>query len=111
MAKREDKRSPEADQYRKLYATARWQRIRAKQLNDHPVCQRCLQRGYVAVATICHHVDRHSKRTDFFAGPWLSVCQPCHDGPIQQEEAIGYTNEIGLDGWPTHPSHPANRKR
>ncbi|QKC83952.1 HNH endonuclease [Mesorhizobium sp. NZP2077] len=107
---RKDRRSPEAEAYRKLYKTAYWQAIRTGQLNKHPLCQPCLQRGRVERATVCHHVDPETKKTNFYGGPFQSVCQPCHDGPIQSEEKRGFSNEIGVDGWPVDPSHPANRK-
>lgn len=104
-----DRRSPEAEAYRKLYKTARWQRIRAAQLAKHPICARCKKAGRITVATVCHHLDKDSKATDFFKGPFESSCAPCHDGPIQSEEKTGFSKEIGNDGWPTDERHPANR--
>lgn len=110
---RPDRRSPEAEAYRKLYKTKRWQDTRARQLAKNPVCQRCFKRGHVIKATVCHHVDKNSK-TDpatFFAGPFESLCAPCHDSHAQSEERIGYSNEIGPDGWPVDERHPANGYR
>jgi len=26
-------------------------------------------------------------------------------------EKLGYSKQIGLDGWPVDPAHPANKKR
>lgn len=37
------------------------------------------------------------------------LCKPCHDGAKQQEERVGFSTAVGLDGWPTDPRHPANR--
>jgi 5-methylcytosine-specific restriction endonuclease McrA len=106
---RQDRRSPEAEAYRKLYKTARWQRIRAAQLAKHPICARCKAKGYVTTATVCHHTDPETKKTAFFDGPFQSVCAPCHDGQIQSEEKTGFSREVGIDGWPTDDRHPSNR--
>lgn len=107
-----DRRSPEAEAYRKLYKTARWQRARTAQLRKHPVCNRCRKRGRITIATVCHHTDKDSKSTveGFFAGPFESLCAPCHDSDAQSEEAKGYSSAIDADGWPTDPRHPANAK-
>lgn len=37
-----------------------------------------------------------------------SVCDHCHNSHIQSEERLGYSKEIGLDGFPVDPRHPAN---
>lgn len=103
-----DRRSPEAEAYRKLYKTARWQRIRAAQLAKHPVCARCRAKGHITAATVCHHTDPESKKTDFFRGPFASLCATCHDGPTQSEEKLGFSREIGNDGWPVDERHPSN---
>ena len=104
-------RSAEATQYRKLYKTARWQHIRSAQLRAHPLCAPCLRKGTVTIATVCHHLDPQTKLKPetFFAGPFESQCQPCHDGPTQQQERIGYSTEVGSDGLPVDPNHPFNR--
>ncbi len=105
-----DRRSPEAEAYRRLYKTARWQHIRKAQLTKRPVCERCRKRGRVTIATVCHHVDRDSKANPetFFAGPFESLCAPCHDSDAQGEEARGYSTAIDADGWPTDPRHPTH---
>jgi 5-methylcytosine-specific restriction protein A len=106
-----DYRSEEAQRYRPFYKTKRWQDIRSAQLASQPLCERCKARGYIVVATVCHHVDKDSKATDFYRGPFQSVCQPCHDGDIQSEERLGFSKAIGPDGWPTDDRHPANARR
>ena len=50
-----------------LYSTARWARLRRHQLQEHPLCKFCLERGIVELATICDHVEPHrGDRTAFF---------------------------------------------
>lgn len=106
-----NQRSPEAQQYRKLYKTSRWQKLRARQLRHYPLCSKCQARGQVTPATVADHIEPHKGNEHlFFHGPLQSLCAPCHSGAKQSEERRGYSTEIGLDGWPTCPSHPANSR-
>jgi 5-methylcytosine-specific restriction protein A len=106
-----DQRSPQAEAYRRLYHTARWRRTRAAQLRKQPLCEACLKRGRYAPATVCNHADPATKATAFFAGPFTSLCAPCHDAGEQKAERAGFTGEADEDGWPTDARHPANRRR
>lgn len=107
----DDDRSVEASAYRRLYKTARWQRTRASQLRDHPLCARCLAKGIVndgsltmdgarqTVARrrhlVVHHVVPHKgDEALFFGGPFETVCPDHHDIVIQQEERGRVFEEI-----------------
>jgi 5-methylcytosine-specific restriction protein A len=106
-----DKRSEQASAYRKLYKTARWLARRARQLRDKPLCERCERRGRIAPATVADHVKPHRGDVElFFRGALQSLCDSCHSSAKQSEESRGYSREIGSDGWPVDPKHPANRK-
>jgi len=35
----------------------------------------------------------------------------CHDRSKRAEEGKGYLADVGMDGWPIDPNHPANRGR
>ena len=60
--------------------------------------------------TIVHHiVPYRGDRAKFFSGPFTSLCKDCHDIVAQGIEARGYSNEIGMDGWPVDERHPAYR--
>lgn len=111
-----DLRSADAEQYRALYKTARWQRIRKAQLSAFPLCQTCERQGRITPATVCNHLNKAAKATvdGFFAGPFSSECKTCHDGPIQRDErradaGLAPTAQIGEDGWPVSPGHPWSR--
>jgi 5-methylcytosine-specific restriction protein A len=115
---RPDQRSPEAAKYRKLYNTARWRALRKAQLQIQPLCERCKAKGFIVAATVVNHRKPHKGDERLFCDPGnlQSVCQPCHDGPIQAEEVSGKQNEsigcspqVDRDGWPIDPRHPANR--
>jgi 5-methylcytosine-specific restriction protein A len=115
---RRDQRSPEARAYRRLYNDPRWKHptrgLRARQLREHPLCQRCDAKGYVVAATICDHDDPATKTPEtFFDGPFVSLCKPCHDGPKQSQErtrkantSVGYSKAVDRNGMPTDPRHP-----
>lgn len=108
-----DDRSEEAKVYRRRYKTARWRSIRASQLSHHPLCALCLKAGRVTPATVCDHIDPHRGDEDnFWSGPFQSLCDQapwrCHSSKKQQQEAIGYSTEVGADGLPTDPAHPWN---
>jgi len=106
-----DPRSDDALRYRKLYKTARWQAIRRDQLQRHPLCEACAKRNRITPATVCNHLDKDSKATDFFRGPFSSSCAPCHDAGEQKAESAGFSGEADADGWPISPLHPSNRPR
>jgi 5-methylcytosine-specific restriction protein A len=96
-----------------LYGSAHWQRLRALQLKQHPLCKFCLEgRGAVVPASIADHVEPHGGDPNkFFLGELQSLCKRCHDSRKRFMELNGYAPDVGLDGWPIDPLHPANRVR
>ena len=106
-----DYRSAEAAQYRKLYKTQAWKATRRQQLQQEPLCRMCMAEGRVTAATVVDHVTPHKgDRVLFFdAANLQSLCAPCHDGAKQEQERLGYSSQVGLDGWPIDPMHPSNR--
>jgi hypothetical protein len=106
--------SPGLDWAQRQYKTARWQRIRAAQLAAEPLCAICAKAGRVTVATVCDHIERHNgDPVKFWNGPFQSLCDGppwwCHRSTKQQLEVRGYSSEVGPDGYPIDPNHPANR--
>jgi len=111
-----DRRSPEAEAYRRLYKDNRWRGkhgIRARRLAAEPVCRRCKQQGRITIATVVDHIKEHKgdPRLFFDYDNTQSLCAPHHDSEKQSEEARGYSTAIGEDGWPEDPRHPANAER
>jgi 5-methylcytosine-specific restriction protein A len=105
-----DYRSPEAKVYRALYKTRAWQVLRLEQLRKDPLCSMCAQIGRVVAANVVDHVNAHKGDHAAFYDPTnlQSLCKLCHDSDKQQQERIGYSSRIGVDGWPVHDQHPAN---
>lgn len=92
------------------YWTTAW-RSRAKaQIQAEPLCRMCMARGQVTAARVADHIVPHRGDSElFWNGDLQSLCKPCHDSAKQQEEKRGHSTEIGADGWPIDPRHPANR--
>jgi 5-methylcytosine-specific restriction enzyme A len=91
----------------KLYASPRWRRLRRYQLQAHPLCKFCAERGLVEPATIVDHVEpHHGDLNKFWLGKLQSLCKRCHDGAKREIELYGYRRDIGLDGYPLDPNHP-----
>lgn len=96
--------------HRDWYSLNRWRHIAKDHLRRNPLCVRCLQRGIVRSAALADHIEPH--RGDwmkFRLGALQSLCADCHNRFKQGEDVRGYSGEIGDDGWPIDPRHPANR--
>lgn len=97
-----DSRSTEALEYRRLYKTARWLRIREAQLSMQPLCERCLRLEVIEEATVVHHADGGHKGDEerFWTGPFESLCKACHDHFGALEDRGVKVVHFGNDGWP-----------
>ncbi|MCP3475530.1 HNH endonuclease [Bradyrhizobium sp. CCGUVB1N3] len=85
-------------------------RRRKLQLQAHPLCKFCLDRGLVAIATVADHVEPHKGDWNKFAlGELQSLCKACHDRTKRVIELRGYGLDIDDDGFPTDPNHPFNK--
>ena len=94
----------------KSYHTQRWRRRAALQLKLEPLCAICLENGQVVPATDADHVVPHKgNEWAFWFGELQSLCGLCHRSVKQKEERRGYRTDIGINGWPTDPRHPANK--
>jgi 5-methylcytosine-specific restriction protein A len=106
-----DHRSAQAQAYRRLYKTPRWQKLRQWKLSRHPLCQWCENLDRTTAATEVHHDIPHKGDHGRFydANNLVSLCTPCHNSEAQGIERRGYSNAIGTDGWAIDHKHPANR--
>jgi 5-methylcytosine-specific restriction protein A len=69
----------------------------------------CFKRGIVMPATIADHIEPHRGNWNaFWLGALQSLCANCHESRKKFEENRGFTCDVGSDGWPTDPKHPAN---
>lgn len=75
-----------SQQYVKMINSARWRRLRAEILREHPLCQRCEAEGYYAAATEVHHRDpvdwartpAERERRMFSPTNLMALCHRCH---------------------------------
>jgi 5-methylcytosine-specific restriction endonuclease McrA len=97
-----DYRSAEATAYRKLYKTARWQKLRLAHIRDSPICVYCARSHEISVADIVDHIRPHKGNTELFfdANNLQSLCKPHHDSEKQREESGQNIVKFGPDGWP-----------
>lgn len=56
---RKDQRSDEAREWRRLYKSARWNRLRQSVLDTDPLCRYCLQAEIVEEAKVVDHIRQH----------------------------------------------------
>jgi 5-methylcytosine-specific restriction protein A len=102
---------PQTRPWREWYQLERWRRLRRAQLRVHPLCAMCASRGVVTVATIADHVVSHGGDwNEFLTGALQSLCEPCHNRDKRLLGTRGYRSDVGDDGWPLGPAHPANKR-
>lgn len=97
-----ERRSPEAQAYRRLYKTAAWKALRLAQLSREPLCRYCKDMGRITQATVADHIKEHKGDPDlFFHGELQSLCATHHSSTKAREERRGREiPQTGLDGWP-----------
>lgn len=73
----------------------------------------CSGQGQQTKAVVVDHIEPHRGDYDLFWDIYnhQSLCKLHHDAAKQREEKRGYSNQVGLDGWPTDSNHPANKGR
>src|SRR5262245_47547418 len=100
----ERSRRRRADQpHQRWYGTARWKRMRERQLKLQPLCRYCEAEGRVTVATTAEHKIPHRGDPTMFwdANNLQSLCTSHHSADKQAEENGGRRRRtIGIDGWP-----------
>ena len=67
-------------------------------LAEHPLCERCEEKGLVVAAVEVHHREAQSKRPDLVLvrANWMAVCRPCHRELTRRE--FGGHRQVGPDG-------------
>jgi 5-methylcytosine-specific restriction enzyme A len=103
----------------KWYDTAAWARRRKHQLMTQPLCVMCAANGKITPATVADHIEPHrGDFNKFVLGRLQSLCRDCHNSRKQRgetkkqhAEAVGYSNDFGVDGWPVDPRHPSYQRR
>lgn len=63
------------------YSTSQWQGLRAAKLSASPLCEACLRREVVEVATVVDHIEAIAAGGDPFPplSGLMSMCAECHN--------------------------------
>ena len=67
-------RDPES---RKRYGY-QWKKIRARFLNQHPLCEMCRRQGRYTAATEVHHIKPLAEGGTNDFNNLMALCKPCH---------------------------------
>lgn len=101
------------------YNTAAWQRLRIAKLTETPLCEACIRREVVEVATVVDHILAIAKGGEPFPSldGLMSMCAPCHNiktNAVDHPSASGFRralkgfdvdgNPIDPDGWELPPT-------
>ena len=73
---------------KKLYNNSKWRKLREVYMMEHPLCERCLEKGITKVAEDCHHkkspfrdglsmIERYELLTDY--DNLEALCRDCHN--------------------------------
>lgn len=97
-----DRRSVAAVEYRKIYNTARWRKLRDAHKWSNPLCVYCLEQEIVQEVEVVDHIKPHRGDMDLFWDPsnLQSLCKAHHDGRKQREDLGQEIVKFGSDGWP-----------
>lgn len=96
-------------QFKHLYNSARWKRMRVRQLEAEPLCRMHAALAQLVPATVADHIKAHRGDEELFFDEenLQSLCKPCHDAHKQaQEHSVnGILRGAGHDGRPLDLAH------
>jgi hypothetical protein len=98
-------------EWRSWYQLQSWRKRRVYQLKIEPLCRRCRELGRTTPALVADHVTPHKGDWNAFVlGELQSLCAECHQRKLV-DQTRGYRSDVGLDGYPLDPAHPAYEPR
>ncbi|WP_425985888.1 HNH endonuclease [Brevundimonas sp. TWP1-2-1b1] len=97
--------------YHHLY-DHRWAKAAKAFLDQHPLCRFHEDQGRTVAAQCVDHIQPHRGDLKLFweRTNWQPLCNPCHNSLKKQIESRGHHEAVGLDGFPTDPNHPFNKR-
>jgi len=95
-------------QHAKIYGRAIWQKLRAEQLRQEPLCRYCKQMGRVVAADTVDHITPHrgDEALAFDPDNLQSLCKPCHDVHADAKDRGKVMAGCDADGYPIADDHP-----
>lgn len=89
-----------ASRHERGYGAA-WSKLRLRILDrDKRLCQACLSKNKVTVATQVDHIKPKAKGGADDERNLQSLCAPCHDAKTIRDAGGRPKPEFGPDGWP-----------
>ncbi|HKM39927.1 MAG TPA: HNH endonuclease [bacterium] len=81
---------------KRLYKTARWQKLRKRVLSVQPLCAECGRQGRIAMATVADHIIPHKGNLELFwdEGNLQALCKSCHDRKTAKEGRWGEKGRV-----------------
>ena len=79
---------------KEAYQNTTWRKLRNTYLKQHPICEKCLEKGKITPATSVHHVRSPFSNGDvnfnllLDANNLMSVCHLCHAEIHNRERGI-----------------------
>jgi 5-methylcytosine-specific restriction protein A len=94
----------------KIYHGRRWKHERTHYIKQHPFCVMCEAQGKVRQAFAVDHIIPHKGDPVLMwdQSNWQSLCEGCHNRAKRNIEIRGYSLDVGPDGFPLDPRHPAH---
>jgi 5-methylcytosine-specific restriction protein A len=97
------------------YSTQHWLRLRKQKLQDRPLCELCMELGYIEPATAVDHITPINKGGDPYPAleALRSLCASCHNMKTRHEQLGQDYTVKGCDvfGRPLDPRHPWSKRR
>ena len=74
--------------YKYLYNTARWKKLRIQFLANHPLCEECKRNGVITSSEVVDHILPHRGNKELFwdEGNLQALCKECHDRKTAKED-------------------------
>ena len=88
--------------------TAAWQKLRAVVLAERPLCEHCVARGIVSLATDVDHRDGDPSNNE--RSNLSSLCHACHSRKTARDHGKRVAYGCDVNGVPLDPSHPWRRE-
>lgn len=90
------------DEYKHLYKTAAWERLRSTLLNDDPWCRFCATKGLKVPADVADHKIPHRGNLELFHDydNLTPLCFSCHNSTKQKIEKGVVVIEYDERGMP-----------
>lgn len=91
-----------------------WQRCRALKLKMTPLCEECTREGRKTAGAHVDHIKAIRLGGDRLDLDNLqTLCVTCHNRFKTSEDSHilkwGYSDRVGVDGWPTDPRNPKGK--